>query len=207
VGYYGVGIEAALGEAERINVPLSPHIAESDRFCPPEARTQILNALEGHRGVSLHVYRGCDRAFARPGRQPRPHDDRRCGLPRPAPHYTTHFADSNPPDTSLVPISRTVGAMQVVDEMLFCFTHTTETPWMLPGIAPTGRRVEIPLLAVVKLRGDKLWHEHIDWDRASVLVQIGLLEDWQLPVAGVETARKLKHESLLSNTLMERVRR
>jgi carboxymethylenebutenolidase len=116
--------------------------------------------------------------------------------------YTNHFVNSNPPDTSLVPISRTVGASQVVDEMLFCFTHTTEIPWMLPGVPPTGKRVEIPLLAVIKFRGDKLYHEHIYWDQASVLVQVGLLDAKLLPVAGIETARKLLDETLPSNTLM-----
>ena len=116
--------------------------------------------------------------------------------------YRDHFVNSNPPDTTLTPISRTVGANQVVDELLFCFTHTCEVPWMLPGVAPTGKRVEIPLLAVVKFRGDKLCHEHIYWDQASVLVQIGLLDPKGLPVAGVETARKLVDETLPSNTLM-----
>jgi carboxymethylenebutenolidase len=89
-----------------------------------------------------------------------------------------------------------------VDEMLFCFTHTCEIPWMLPGIPPTGKRVEIPLLAVVKFRGDKLYHEHIYWDQASVLVQIGKLDPQGLPIAGVETGQKLLDESLPSNTLM-----
>lgn len=103
-----------------------------------------------------------------------------------------------------MPISRTIGATQVVDEMLFCFTHTTEIPWMLPGVAPTGKRVEIPLLAVIKFRGDKLYHEHIYWDQASVLVQVGLLDAKLLPVAGIETARKLLDETLPSNTLMQR---
>jgi len=103
-----------------------------------------------------------------------------------------------------VPISRTVGATQIVDEMLFCFTHTVEIDWMLPGIAPTGRPVEIPLVAIVKFRGDKLYHEHIYWDQASVLAQIGLLDATGLPVAGVETARKLVDEQLPSNTLMPR---
>lgn len=117
--------------------------------------------------------------------------------------YQHHFVDSNPPDTRLVPISRTVGATQIVDEMLFCFTHNCEIDWMLPGVAPTGRPVEIPLVAIVKFRGDKLYHEHIYWDQASVLVQIGLLDPKGLPVAGVETARKLLDEKLPSNTLME----
>ena len=117
--------------------------------------------------------------------------------------YQHHFVDSNPPDTRLVPISRTVGATQIVDEMLFCFTHNCEIDWMLPGVAPTGRPVEIPLVAIVKFRGDKLYHEHIYWDQASVVVQIGLLDPKGLPVAGVETARKLLDENLPSNALME----
>jgi carboxymethylenebutenolidase len=92
----------------------------------------------------------------------------------------------------------------VVDELLFSFTHTTEIPWMLPGVAPTGRRVEVPLLAVIKFRGNKLYHEHIYWDQASVLVQVGLLDPALLPVAGIETARKLLDETLPSNTLLTR---
>ena len=62
---------------------------------------------------------------------------------------------------------------------------------MLPGIAPTGKRVEIPLVAIVRFEGDKVAHEHIYWDQASVLVQIGLLDPKGLPVAGIETARKV----------------
>ncbi|MES2759154.1 MAG: dienelactone hydrolase family protein [Pseudomonadota bacterium] len=118
--------------------------------------------------------------------------------------YSDHFVNSNPPDTRLVPISRTVGATQIVDEMLFCFTHTCEVDWMLPGVAPTGRYVEIPLVAIVKFRGDKLYHEHIYWDQASVLVQVGLLDAAGLPVAGIDSARKLLDETLPSNTLMRK---
>ncbi|CAB3686567.1 MAG: dienelactone hydrolase family protein [Achromobacter sp.] len=118
--------------------------------------------------------------------------------------YQHHFVSSNPPDTRLVPLSRTVGATQIVDELLFCFTHTTEIDWLLPGVAPTGKYVEIPLVAIVKFRGDKLCHEHIYWDQASVLVQIGVLDPQGLPVAGRETARKLLDETLPSNTLMAR---
>lgn len=116
--------------------------------------------------------------------------------------YQHHFVNSNPPDTQLIPVSRTIGANQLVDELLFRFTHTHEIDWMLPGVAPTGRRVEIPLVAIVKFRGDKLCHEHIYWDQASVLVQIGVLDPTGLPVAGIETAKKLLDENLPSNTLM-----
>jgi carboxymethylenebutenolidase len=263
VGYYGVGIEAALTEADRIKCPLLLHIAELDKFCPPEARAQIVSALQGRPGITLNIYPGVDHAFARVGGDHYhrasaqvahertiatlkaamgPHYDlsalwdKHCeyefgtrnvdatmstmvaqpyvnhiptmtgGVGYADLHrfYTNHFVNSNPPDTGLTPISRTVGATQVVDEMLFSFTHTTEIPWMLPGIAPTGKRVEVPLLAVIKFRGDKLYHEHIYWDQASVLVQVGLLDPKLLPVAGIETARKLLDETLPSNAMMTR---
>ena len=263
VGYYGVGIDAALDEADRIRCKLALHVAELDGFCPPEARDRIVQILSGRPNVEVHVYPGVDHAFARVGGEHfhrasalMAHErsvaalksaigpnydlaalwDKHCeyefgtrnvddtmgtmvaepyvnhiptmtggvGYKNLHAFYTNHFVNSNPPDTSLVPISRTVGATQVVDEMLFCFTHTTEIPWMLPGVAPTGKRVEIPLLAVIKFRGDKLYHEHIYWDQASVLVQVGLLDAALLPVAGVETARKLLDETLPSNTLLTR---
>lgn len=118
--------------------------------------------------------------------------------------YSHHFVHANPPDTAMTPVSRTIGATQIVDELIMSFTHTTEIDWMLPGVAPTGKRVEIPLVAIVKFRGDKLYHEHIYWDQASVLVQIGVLDPTGLPVAGVETARKLLDETVPSNRLMPR---
>jgi carboxymethylenebutenolidase len=105
--------------------------------------------------------------------------------------YSNDFIPKMPPDTALIPISRTVGEDQLVDEMIFSFTHTQEMPWMLPGVAPTNRTVKIPLVAIVKFRDGKLAHEHIYWDQASVLKQIGLLTDPSLPVRGVETAEKV----------------
>jgi carboxymethylenebutenolidase len=118
--------------------------------------------------------------------------------------YKYHFIGGNPPDTTLTPISRTIGADQIVDEMLFSFTHTSEIDWLLPGVAPTGRRVEVPLVAIVRFVGDKVAHEHIYWDQASVLVQIGRLDPTGLPVAGVETARKVIDKTKPSNALMAR---
>jgi carboxymethylenebutenolidase len=118
--------------------------------------------------------------------------------------YKYHFIGANPPDTQLVPVSRTVGADQIVDEMLFTFTHTSEVDWMLPGVAPTGRRVEIPLVAIVRFEGGRVAHEHIYWDQASVLVQIGKLDPTGLPVAGVETALKVVDKTQPSNALMTR---
>lgn len=118
--------------------------------------------------------------------------------------YKYHFIGGNPPDTTLTPISRTVGADQIVDEMLFSFTHTSEIDWMLPGVPPTGRRVEIPLVAIVRFVDGKVAHEHIYWDQASVLVQIGRLDPKGLPVAGAETAHKVMDKTKRSNALMTR---
>jgi carboxymethylenebutenolidase len=105
--------------------------------------------------------------------------------------YGRHFIPSMPPDTTLTLVSRTVGEDQLVDELIFSFTHTREMPWMLPGIAPTRRRVEVPLVAVVGFRGGKVACERVYWDQASVLKQIGLLTDTALPVFGAETARQV----------------
>ncbi|MGF6854602.1 dienelactone hydrolase family protein [Paraburkholderia sp. CI3] len=116
--------------------------------------------------------------------------------------YTHHFVNSNPPDTKLIPISRTIGSDRVVDEFIFSCTHSCEIDWLLPGVAPTGKYFEVPMLAVVCFRGDKLYNEHIYWDQASVLVQVGLLDPEGLPVAGIESARKLLDETLPSNGLM-----
>jgi carboxymethylenebutenolidase len=105
--------------------------------------------------------------------------------------YSRDFIPCMPPDTKLTPVSRTIGESQLVDEMIFSFTHTQEMPWMLPGIAPTNRHVEVPLVAIVGFREGKLACERIYWDQASVLKQIGLITDPALPVFGAETARKV----------------
>jgi len=116
--------------------------------------------------------------------------------------YSRHFIPQMPPDTEMIPVSRTVGDARLVDEMIFRFTHTIPMDWMLPGIAPTGRRVEVALVAIVHFRDGQLAHEHIYWDQASVLVQLGLLDPTGLPVTGAESARKTLDPMLPSNTLM-----
>jgi len=118
--------------------------------------------------------------------------------------YGNHFIPKMPPDTTITEVSRTVGDDRIVDEFVFRFTHTITMDWMLPGIAPTGRRVEVPTVVIVHFRDGKLAHEHIYWDQASVLVQLGLLDSTKLPVAGVESARKVLDPKLPSNELVER---
>lgn len=116
--------------------------------------------------------------------------------------YSNHFHFQNPPDTTIIPISRTIGADRVVDEFIFCFTHDRVMDWILPAIAPTGKYVEVPMMAVVNFRGPKLYHEHISWDQATVLVQAGLLDPTGLPVTGIEQSKAMQDESLPRNRLI-----
>jgi carboxymethylenebutenolidase len=96
-----------------------------------------------------------------------------------------------PPDVKMTGVSRTIGEDQIVDELVISFTHTTVIDWMLPGVKPTGKPVEAAFAVIVGFRDGKVSHEHIYWDQASVLVQIGLLDPAGLPVVGAEGARKV----------------
>jgi len=79
----------------------------------------------------------------------------------------------------------------VVDEFILSFTHDTQWDYLLPGIPPTGKRVELPHVLVMKFEDGKVAHEHLWWDQASLLVQVGLLDPGNLPVVGIEQARRL----------------
>ncbi|HEV2552017.1 MAG TPA: dienelactone hydrolase family protein [Stellaceae bacterium] len=263
VSYYGVGIEKVLREAGKIRCPMVLHIAEKDKYTPPEVVDAIKKTFAERPEIEIYVYPGVDHAFSRKGGAnfdkpaammahsrsialfrkvlgptynlsalwdmhcyyefatrdvdatmatmvPQPYVNHvptmtgGVGYKELHRFYKNHFVNSNPADTRLIPISRTIGSDRVVDEMIFCFTHDREIDWMLPGVKPTGKYVEVPLVAIINFRGDKLYHEHIYWDQASVLVQIGLLDPKLVPAAGGETAKKVVDETLPSNTLMKR---
>ena len=113
--------------------------------------------------------------------------------------YSKRFIPQMPPDTAMTPVSRTIGTDRVVDEMVFEFTHTIKMDWMLPGLEPTGKHVKVPLVVIVHFRDGKLAHEHIYWDQASVLAQLGLIDKNSLPVAGAESAEKVLNPKLRAN--------
>jgi carboxymethylenebutenolidase len=269
VGYYGVGIQNALDEAQNLTSPLLLHIAGGDAFCPPAAQTQIHAALDNLPSVKIHVYPEREHAFARTGGEhydaadaelanlrsleflvtnlagaglagaqqslsakwddhvkyefaTRNTDDTLKTMVSDAyvnhvpvmtggvghdelrEFYSQRFIPQMPPDTSMTPVSRTIGTDRIVDEMVFEFTHTSKMDWMLPGVEPTGKHVRVALVVIVHFRDGKLAHEHIYWDQASVLVQLGLIDAEQLPVAGVESAEKVLNHKLPSNALMHR---
>lgn len=118
--------------------------------------------------------------------------------------YGTYFIPCMPPDTAITPLSRTVGANRIVDEFVFSFTHSLQMDWLLPGVAPTNRHVEVVKVVIVEFEVDKIVSESIHWDQASVLVQLGLLDPTTLPVAGAESARKAADHRRPSNGLMKR---
>ena len=102
--------------------------------------------------------------------------------------YGDHFIGKWPSDIAITPVSRTIGESQVVDELVLSFTHDIEMPQLLPGVAPTGRRVQLAFCVVVGFAEGKVAHEHIYWDQASLLAQVGLLDPSELPITGPEQA-------------------
>jgi len=105
--------------------------------------------------------------------------------------YLTQFIGQTPDDVVVHPIARTVSENRVIDEFVLEFTHNAEVPFMLPGVAPTGRKVRVPTVVVMGFEGEKIAYEHIYWDQATVLGQLGLLDSSALPVSGVEQAERL----------------
>jgi carboxymethylenebutenolidase len=101
-----------------------------------------------------------------------------------------------PPDVTFETISRTYSEERLVDELIISFTHTIKMDHILPGIEPTGKRVEAVFVVIVGIEDNKVAYEHILWDQASVLVQLGLLDPKGLPVVGAGAAAKLRNPSL-----------
>lgn len=121
--------------------------------------------------------------------------------------YEQYFVGKWPVDTTVTKISRTVGEDQVVDELLLRFTHDVSLAFMLPGVPPTGKPVELPIVVVMKFENGKIAYEHIYWDQASLLVQVGLLDPKTFPVVGMDQARTVLDQSLPLNLMMTRDRR
>jgi carboxymethylenebutenolidase len=116
--------------------------------------------------------------------------------------YRDSFIPAWPDDTEVEQLSRTVGTQRVVDELIIRFTHTVEMPFWLPGIAPTGRKVEIPLVVVMGFEEDKVASEHIYWDQASLLAQIGLIDSTNFPITGAIQAQGLVNPETTLNELI-----
>ena len=104
--------------------------------------------------------------------------------------YANHFLPKIPPDFELTSLSQTFGNDRIVEEFVVRFTHTLEMGWMLPGVRPTGRRVEFALVGIIQFDSGKVANEHLYWDQATVLSQLGVL-DHPAAAAGVGSAAQL----------------
>jgi carboxymethylenebutenolidase len=121
--------------------------------------------------------------------------------------YARHFLNQLPPDLEVISVSRTVGQGRVIDELVLKFTHTIQTDWVLPGIPPTGKRIEVALCVVVYTEGDRITAENLYYDVASCLKQAGLITDPKLPILGAEHARNMLSHTAPLNELLQRTER
>jgi len=105
--------------------------------------------------------------------------------------YTDEFIGTFPDDVRVESLGLAVGFSRIAEEVVMTFTHDRVLPWILDRIEPTGREVRIPQLAIVGFLDGKVDFEHIWWDQASVLAQIGIIDPASLPVVGGEQAKAL----------------
>ncbi|KAG6850161.1 hypothetical protein H0H93_000288 [Arthromyces matolae] len=129
-------------------------------------------------------------------------------------YVVTHVSNTNPPDAAMQGVSRTVGPDRVVGEPSVLKNSNAVVDWLLPGVPPTGKKLVIPMMAVVNIRGDRLYNEHIWWDQATALRQAGILpthlayptpegtKSLRLPVAGAESAAMLVDEAKGKSNVM-----
>jgi carboxymethylenebutenolidase len=120
--------------------------------------------------------------------------------------YSKYFVAQMPRDIESTLVSRTIGTNRIVEESVFRFTHSIAMDWLLPGVAPTEKRIEVAVVGVIQFRDGKMAHEHLYWDQASVLVQLGLIDAKVLPVAGAEVAGRLLSASVPMNRLLSRAK-
>ena len=104
--------------------------------------------------------------------------------------YADKFLPNIPPDLETTTVSQTFGVDRIAEEMAVRFTHTIEMDWLLPGVRPTGRKAELIVAVFVQFAGGKIAHEHVYWDHATALSQLGVL-DHPLAAGGMRSAAEL----------------
>jgi len=97
------------------------------------------------------------------------------GKTRLRPLYRDEFIPTIPDGWEHTVIHRVVSENCIVEEATMRFRHTKQMDWFLPGVAPTGKPVEIEFVIVVEFRDGKMAAERVYWDQATVLRQVGLL--------------------------------
>ncbi|QFT56716.1 nuclear transport factor 2 family protein [Microbulbifer sp. THAF38] len=115
--------------------------------------------------------------------------------------YRDIFIPQMPADANLELLTRTVGKCRVIDEFILHLTHSLRMDWFAPGIEATGKKLSVPHVAVIDFEGDKISSEHIYWDQATVLKQMGLLDN-SLPVLGKDQCKRLLNINAPVNELI-----
>ncbi|CAF9929996.1 MAG: hypothetical protein GOMPHAMPRED_005536 [Gomphillus americanus] len=129
--------------------------------------------------------------------------------------FYSQFFRPTPLDLNAKLISRTIGVDRIVDEIQLNFIHDQMIPWLLPDIPPTKQPVEIVIVSIVCIKGGQISHERVYWDQASVLLQVGLLDETnvpekfknlvkELPIMGSESARIARGKKEELNELIEK---
>ncbi len=118
--------------------------------------------------------------------------------------YAEVFIPNTPGDFATEVISRTIDKQRIVEEFIMRCTHDRHMVWFAPGIEATGRKLEVPTIGIIEFEGGKMASEHIYWDQATVLVQLGLLDPEKLPVMGGDQCRRLIDRDAPVNELIER---
>ncbi len=113
------------------------------------------------------------------------------GKPAVREFYGKHFIPNIPADIQAIPISQTIGTDSIIEEAIYSFTHDIAMDWMIPGIPPTGKRVEVAVIGRITFRDGKVASEHLYWDQASVFTQLGVLNGANLHIPGAAGAQRL----------------
>jgi carboxymethylenebutenolidase len=108
--------------------------------------------------------------------------------------YANHFLPKIPPDLEITSLSQSFGNDRIAEEMVIRFTHAIEMDWLLPGLRPTGQIAEFVLAAIIQFQDGKVAHEHLYWDQATVLSQMGVLNH-PMAATGVASAGKRPRRS------------
>lgn len=117
--------------------------------------------------------------------------------------YAEILIPQAPADFDLQLLTRSVGQNRIIDEFIMRFTHTLRMDWLAPGIEPTGRQLAVPTVGIITFEDGKISSEHIYWDQATVLAQLGLLHDG-LPVLSAAQCDRLLDRDAPVNQLIER---
>jgi len=104
--------------------------------------------------------------------------------------YANQFLPYIPPDFELISLSQVFGEDRIVEEFVIRFTHTLVMEWMLPGLRATGRKAEFAFVGIIQFQAGKVANEHLYWDQATVLSQLGVL-DHPAAAAGAGSAARL----------------